>query len=114
MSMNWFPSGGSVSATVQAKYWNYSGNPTTTAITTTAQQLLPAVTTPRAISYSATGAEGTIIKIWVNCDPLTDPPTLRSFPGHNAFDWLISGSLHVATESGTASVTIDTATEQTA
>ena len=113
MSMSWSSASSSVNATIATKYWNYSGNPTTTSITTTAKQLLPAVTTPRAISYSATGTAGTVIKIWVNADPLTKSPTMQSFSGHNMFNWLVSGSLHVATESGTASITIDTATEQT-
>lgn len=100
-------------ATIQSKYWNYAGNPTSTAVTTTPQTILSAVTSPRAIAYSANGTEGIIIKIWINSDPATDPPTLRSYTGHNACDWPVSGAFAVATESGTATIIIDTAIEAT-
>lgn len=105
------PAAANVSVSTPAKYWNYAGSPVSVAVTTTPQTLVSAVTTKRAISYSASGSDGTVINIWINSDPATEPPTLKSYPGHNIFDWEISGSVAVATVSGTATIVFDTASE---
>ena len=107
------PIASSVSVSNPSKYWSYAGSPVSVSVTTTPQTLVSAVTTKRAISYSASGAEGTEINIWINSDPATEPPTLKSYPGHNIFDWEISGSVAVATVSGTATIVFDTASEAT-
>ena len=114
-TLSWasLPASANVSVSTPSKYWNYAGSPVSVAVTSTPQTLVSAVTAPRAISYSASGAEGVVINIWINADPATEPPTLKSYPGHNIFDWVVSGSIAVATVSGSATITFDTATEVT-
>lgn len=113
LSWAFSPAAANVSVSTPATYWNYAGSPVSVAVTTTPQTLVSAVTTKRAISYSASGADGVVINVWINSDPATEPPTLKSYPGHNIFDWEIEGSVAVATVSGTATIVFDTAQEAT-
>lgn len=110
--MQWFVPSNAGNISTATKRWNYSGNPTSYSINTTPTMILQPTNSVRAISYSATASSGTIIKIWLNADPATEPAQLRSCDGHNMVDFVYSGTMSVACDVGSATIVIDTAVEQ--
>lgn len=110
--MQWFIPPNTGNTTIQTKRWNYSGNPVSYSVSSTPTMILQPTDDIRAISYSATATSGTIIKIWLNASPTTEPAQLRSCDGHNMIDWVFTGTMMVACDVGTATIVIDTAAEQ--